>query len=160
MDDQSGHRALLAEAQAEIKLLRDELVIARRSCWETQRLADRLRTNANDAEAASNAWEKRAKAAETDANELASIKHDFGVLQETCDSLKRELENQIAARSVLSVEFQDGQTTIHALQRKLAEADEDRAHVQRKGDEQAAQVLLLKKQVLDLEEEVWLSTHA
>lgn len=152
--DGEDSSVLLDDARKEIKSLRDELFAIRRSAWDAQRHAS---GNAAELlEAKSTIDNLRGRAAEGDASckQLKAITAELAHVKDSQEGVLHELRKHRAARSVLDKELGSTRAQNADLSRSVAALQLEIARTTELLESKSAQVLLLKKQLVDAEDEV------
>jgi chromosome segregation ATPase len=95
---------------------------------------------------------------EAEVRELRGYRLRCDDLEGTAEALQQEVQKLKSARSVLDADLKAARAEVEAQSRQLAQLQGSAALAKSKADEQAAQLRMLKQQLLDMEEEVcvWL----
>lgn len=154
MNGADADDSLLADARKEVKSLRDELFSIRRSAWEAQRNASGAAAELADAQATIANLRGKAEAGDSATKQVKTLTAELTHLRDVYEGATHELKKHRASRSILDGELTAARQAVSDLSREVAALQADRGRAAEALESKSAQVLLLKKQLVDAEEEV------
>jgi chromosome segregation ATPase len=140
--------------EKEVRILKEELLSARQQlATQTKKVSD-LTAFIDEQQADARKSTARCEALEHELKDMRGYKLQCQTLEGSVEALQQEAHRLKSARAVLDEDLRETRAASEARAREIAQIQGSAALNKSKMDDQAAQLLILKQQLLDMEEEV------